>query len=110
MGKIAKSLLGEGVKLGVSSRGVGSVAMNNEGVNVVGEDFMLATAADIVADPSAPDAFVDGIMEGKNWVWDGGVLREQQAAKTYKQINTLASSRQLQENKIKLFSDFLKNL
>ena len=110
MGNIAKSLLGEGVKLGVSSRGVGSVAMNNEGVNVVGEDFMLATAADIVADPSAPDAFVDGIMEGKNWVWDGGVLREQAAAKTYKQINTLASSRQLQENKIKLFSDFLKNL
>ena len=110
MGNIAKSLLGEGVKLGVSSRGVGSVATNNEGVNVVGEDFMLATAADIVADPSAPDAFVDGIMEGKNWVWDGGVLREQQAAKTYKQINTLASSRQLQENKIKLFQDFLKNL
>ena len=110
MGNIAKSLLGEGVKLGVSSRGVGSVAMNNEGVNVVGEDFMLATAADIVADPSAPDAFVDGIMEGKNWVWDGGVLREQQAAKTYKQINTLASSRQLQEKKVKLFSDFLKNL
>ena len=110
MGNIAKSLLGEGVKLGVSSRGVGSVAMNNEGVNVVGEDFMLATAADIVADPSAPDAFVDGIMEGKNWVWDGGVLREQQAAKTYKQINTLASRRQLQEKKVKLFSDFLKNL
>ena len=75
MGNIAKSLLGEGVKLGVSSRGVGSVATNNEGVNVVGEDFMLATAADIVADPSAPDAFVDGIMEGKSWVWDGGVLR-----------------------------------
>ena len=110
MGNIAKSLLGEGVKLGVSSRGVGSVAMNNEGVNVVGEDFMLATAADIVADPSAPDAFVDGIMEGKNWVWDGGVLREQAAAKTYKQINTLSSSRELQEKKVKLFSDFLKNL
>ena len=110
MGNIAKSLLGEGVKLGVSSRGVGSVATNNEGVNVVGEDFMLATAADIVADPSAPDAFVDGIMEGKSWVWDGGVLREQAAAKTYKQINTLASSRQLQEKKIKLFQDFLKNL
>ena len=110
MGNIAKSLLGEGVKLGVSSRGVGSVAMNNEGVNVVGEDFMLATAADIVADPSAPDAFVDGIMEGKNWVWDGGVLREQAAAKTYKQINTFSSSRELQEKKVKLFSDFLKNL
>ena len=110
MGSIAKNLLDEGVKLGVSSRGVGSVSMNNEGVNVVGEDFMLATAADIVADPSAPDAFVDGIMEGKDWIWDGGVLREKFAAKTYKQINTLASSRQLQENKLKLFKDFLGNL
>ena len=110
MGKIASNLLGEGVKLGVSSRGVGSLQKTREGVNVVGEDFTLATAADIVADPSAPDAFVDGIMEGKSWVWDGGVLREQAAAKTYKQINTLASSRQLQEKKIKLFQDFLKNL
>ena len=110
MGNIAKNLLDEGVKLGVSSRGVGSVNMNNEGVNVVGEDFMLATAADIVADPSAPDAFVDGIMEGKDWIWDGGVLREKYATRTYKQINTLASSRELQENKIKLFQDFLSNL
>ena len=97
MGSIAKNLLDEGVKLGVSSRGVGSVNMNNEGVNVVGEDFMLATAADIVADPSAPDAFVDGIMEGKDWIWDGGVLRQKFAEKTYKQINTLASSKELQE-------------
>ncbi len=110
MGTIAKNLLDEGVKLGVSSRGVGSVSMNNEGVNIVGEDFMLATAADIVADPSAPDAFVDGIMEGKDWIWDGGVLREKYAQRTYKQINTLASSRQLQENKLKLFQDFLGNL
>ena len=110
MGSIAKNLLDEGVKLGVSSRGVGSVSMNNEGVNVVGEDFMLATAADIVADPSAPDAFVDGIMEGKDWIWDGGVLREKFASKTYKQINTLASSRELQENKLKLFKEFLGNL
>ena len=110
MGNIAKNLLDEGVKLGVSSRGVGSVNMNNEGINVVGEDFMLATAADIVADPSAPDAFVDGIMEGKDWIWDGGVLREKYATRTYKQINTLASSRELQENKIKLFQDFLSNL
>ena len=110
MGKIASNLLDEGVKLGVSSRGVGSLNKTNEGYSVVGEDFTLATAADIVADPSAPDAFVDGIMEGKSWVWDGGVLREQAAAKTYKQINTLASSRQLQEKKIKLFQDFLKNL
>ena len=110
MGNIAKSLLDEGVKLGVSSRGVGSVRMNNEGVNVVGEDFMLATAADIVADPSAPDAFVAGIMEGKDWVWDGGILRERVAEKTYKKINTLVDSRQLQENKLKLFQDFLGNL
>ena len=110
MGTIAKNLLDEGVKLGVSSRGVGSVNMNNEGVNVVGEDFMLATAADIVADPSAPDAFVDGIMEGKDWIWDGGVLRQKFAEKTYKQINTLASSKELQENKLRLFQDFLGNL
>ena len=68
MGKIAQSLLGEGVKLGVSSRGIGSLKQTKEGYNVVGEDFMLATAADIVADPSAPDAFVEGIMEGKEWV------------------------------------------
>ena len=110
MGNIAKSLLDEGVKLGVSSRGIGSIRQNNEGVNVVGEDFMLATAADIVADPSAPDAFVDGIMEGKDWVWDGGILREKYAEKTYKQINTLADSRQLQENKLRLFQDFLGSL
>ena len=110
MGNIAKSLLGEGVKLGVSSRGVGSVAMNNEGVNVVGEDFMLATAADIVADPSAPDAFVSGIMEGKEWVWEGGILREQLAEKTAKKINTLVDQNALEEHKLGLFQDFLANL
>ena len=77
MGKIASSLLGEGVMLGVSSRGVGSLKTTSEGHKVVGEDFMLATAADIVADPSAPDAFVQGIMEGKEWIWDGGKLRKQ---------------------------------
>ena len=110
MGDIAKSLLGEGVKLGVSSRGVGSVAMNNEGVNVVGEDFMLATAADIVADPSAPDAFVSGIMEGKEWIWEGGILREQQAAQTQKRINTLVDQKRLEEKKLELFGDFLSNL
>ena len=110
MGKIASSLIDEGVKLGVSSRGVGSLRESSNGCKMVGEDFQLATAADIVADPSAPDAFVDGIMEGKDWIWDGGVLREKFAAKTYKQINTLASSRQLQENKLKLFKDFLGNL
>ena len=89
MGKIAESLINEGVKLGVSSRGIGSLKMTKEGCNIVGDDFMLATAADIVADPSAPDAFVEGIMEGKDWVWDGGILRESQARKTYRTINTL---------------------
>ena len=110
MGKIASSLIGEGVKLGVSSRGIGSLKMTKEGVNIVGDDFMLATAADIVADPSAPDAFVEGIMEGKDWVWDGGILREKYAEKTYKQINTLVTNKQLDEKKLSLFNDFLNNL
>ena len=110
MGKIASNLLGEGVKLGVSSRGVGSLNKTNEGYSVVGEDFTLATAADIVADPSAPDAFVDGIMEGKDWVWDGGILRERLATKTYKQINTLVDQRKLDEKKLSVFEDFLANL
>ena len=110
MGKIAKSLIGEGVTLGVSSRGVGSLKENRDGCKVVGEDFMLATAADIVADPSAPDAFVSGIMEGKEWVWEGGILREQQATVTKKRINTLVDQGRLEEHKLNLFSDFLSNL
>ena len=110
MGKIASNLLGEGVKLGVSSRGVGSLNKTNEGYSVVGEDFTLATAADIVADPSAPDAFVDGIMEGKEWVWDGGIIRERPASKTYKQINTLVDQNKLDEKKLSVFEDFLANL
>ena len=110
MGKIASSLIEEGVKLGVSSRGIGSLKPTREGVNVVGDDFMLSTAADIVADPSAPDAFVEGIMEGKDWVWDGGILREAQAAKTYKQINTLVDQKQLDEKKLEVFNNFLNNL
>ena len=110
MGKIASSLIEEGVKLGVSSRGIGSLKMTKEGINVVGDDFMLATAADIVADPSAPDAFVEGIMEGKEWVWDGGILREKYAEKTYKEINTLVTQKQLDEKKLSLFNDFLANL
>ena len=110
MGKIAKSLIDEGVKLGVSSRGVGSLKMTNEGHKIVGEDFQLATAADIVADPSAPDAFVNGIMEGKEWVWEGGSLREQLAEKTGKRINTLVSQKQLDEHKLGLFQDFLSSL
>ena len=110
MGKIAKSLIAEGVTLGVSSRGVGSLREDNKGCKVVGEDFMLATAADIVADPSAPDAFVSGIMEGKEWVWEGGILREQLAKQTEKRINTLVDQKALEEHKLNLFNDFLLNL
>ena len=110
MGKIAESLLKDGVTLGVSSRGIGSLRENNKGYKEVGEDFMLATAADIVADPSAPDAFVQGIMEGKEWVWDGGVLREKLAENTRRKINTLANQRRLEEHKIDLFNDFLNSL
>jgi len=110
MGKIAESLLKEGVTLGVSSRGIGSLRENTKGYKEVGEDFMLATAADIVADPSAPDAFVQGIMEGKEWVWEGGMLREKMAQQTQKRINTLVDERRLQEHKIELFNQFLNSL
>jgi len=110
MGKIAQNLIGEGVTLGVSSRGVGSLKEDLHGCKVVGEDFMLATAADIVADPSAPDAFVSGIMEGKEWVWEGGILREQLAKQTEKRINTLVDQKRLEEHKLNLFNDFLLNL
>ena len=110
MGKIASSLIEEGVKLGVSSRGIGSLKMTREGVNIVSDDFMLATAADIVADPSAPDAFVQGIMEGKEWIWDGGILRERYAENAKRQINTLVQQKQLEEHKLSLFNDFLNSL
>ena len=110
MGKIAKSLLDEGVMLGVSSRGIGSIKEDTNGVKVVGEDFMLATAADIVADPSAPDAFVSGIMEGKEWIWEGGILREQLAERTQQRINTLVTQKRLEEHKLELFNNFLSNL
>jgi len=110
MGKIARSLIDEGVMLGVSSRGVGSLREDRNGYKVVGEDFMLATAADIVADPSAPDAFVSGIMEGKEWVWEGGILREKLAEQTKRRINTLVDQRRLEEHKLNLFNEFLSNL
>ena len=110
MGNIAKSLLDEGVKLGVSSRGIGSLRESRDGAKVVADDFMLATAADIVADPSAPDAFVNGIMEGREWVWEGGILREQLAEKTKKRINTLVDQRALEEHKLSLFEDFISKL
>ena len=96
--------------LGVSSRGVGSLIPTNEGYSVVGEDFMLSTAADIVADPSAPDAFVNGIMEGREWCWQGGILREKLAEQTKRKINTLVDQKRLDEQKLNLFNDFLANL
>ena len=110
MGKIAMALINEGVMLGVSSRGVGSLKVTNEGHKIVGEDFMLATAADIVADPSAPDAFVQGIFEGKEWVFANGKLTEQLIEKTNRRINTLVDQKLLDEYKVQLFEDFLKNL
>ena len=109
MGKIAESLLADGVKLGVSSRGMGSIT-NIEGVNHVGEDFMLATAADIVADPSAPDAFVDCVMEGKEWVWEGSVLRERKVEEIKENINISVDKGILEANKLRLFADFLSTL
>ena len=108
MGKIAKNLLDEGVKLGVSSRGMGSI-IKKENCNMVADDFMLATAADIVADPSAPDAFVDGIMEGKEWVWDNGILKEATVAEIKTEIDE-ATLINLQERKVSAFAKFLKSL
>ena len=105
MGRIAGALLNDGVTLGVSSRGMGSLVQRN-GANYVGEDFMLATAADIVADPSAPDAFVQGIMEGREWVWDNGLLREQDVARVQKQIND-APVHQLDEAVLNGFYELL---
>jgi len=110
MGKIAKNLVEEGVTLGVSSRGIGSLSETKQGYKLVGEDFMLATAADIVADPSAPDAFVQGIMEGKEWVMVGGILKEQEIEDTRSTINKLVVTRELEEKKIQLFQNFLSNL
>ena len=110
MGKIAASLVEEGVKLGVSSRGIGSLRTTKEGCNIVGDDFMLATAADIVADPSAPDAFVEGIMEGKEWVWEGSILREKFASDAKRRINTLVDQKRLEENKLDLFNEFINSL
>ena len=108
MGNIAKNLLGEGVQLGVSSRGMGSIE-KREDVAVVRDDFMLTTAADIVADPSAPDAFVNGIMEGKEWVWDNGILKEREVAK-YQRYMDGASRRDMEARTLKVFEDFLGKL
>ena len=108
MGKIAKSLLGEGVQLGVSSRGMGSID-KREDTSYVMDDFMLATAADIVADPSAPDAFVNGIIEGKEWVWDNGILKESKVAK-YKRYMSESTRQNLEERTLEVFKNFLAGL
>ena len=105
MGKIAAGLLGDGVQLGVSSRGMGSL-VQREGVNYVGEDFHLATAADIVADPSAPDAFVQGILEGKEWIWDTGLLKECDIEQVKHTIAT-APAHRLHEAILEGFHDLL---
>jgi len=107
-GKIVKNLIDEGAQLGVSSRGMGSIQSSSQG-NVVGKDFYLATAADIVADPSAPDAFVEGIMEGKEWVWDNGVLKSK-SIEEYKSEIERARRTELAEIKSKVFKDFVSKL
>ena len=107
-GKIVKNLIDEGAQLGVSSRGMGSIQSSSQG-NVVGKDFYLATAADIVADPSAPDAFVEGIMEGKEWVWDNGVLKSK-SIEEYKSEIERARRTELAEVKSKVFKDFVSKL
>ena len=109
MGKIAESLLKDGVCLGVSSRGIGSLRENSKGYKEVGEDFMLATAADIVADPSAPDAFVQGIMEGVEWIYDAS-RNSWLIEKTQKKVNRLIETREYQEKKLELFNEFLNSL
>ena len=107
-GKIVKSLIDEDAKLGVSSRGMGSLKPQKD-AQVVQSDFYLATAADIVADPSAPDAFVEGIMEGKEWVWENGLIREKYISE-YKREIANASSKNLDNVKIRAFGDFLSKL
>ena len=106
-GKIVKGLIDEGAQLGVSSRGMGSLVQRG-GFNYVKDDFYLATAADIGADPSAPDAFVEGIMEGKEWVWENGILTARRIESYKKQIKS-ASKSNLEEAKLYAFADFLSN-
>ena len=108
MGKIVKSLMDEGCKLGVSSRGMGSLQQKG-GTNYVKDDFYLATAADIVADPSAPNAFVEGIMEGKEWVWNHGALVESHVAELRKKFDVKQRLRQSNIEALE-FAKFLKNL
>ena len=108
MGEIVKNLMDEGAKLGVSSRGMGSLEQKN-GANYVKDDFYLATAADIVADPSAPNAFVEGIMEGKEWVWDNGALIEEELVRMKKRINEKVRKKHANQDALE-FARFLKLL
>ena len=107
-GKIVKNLNDEGAQLGVSSRGMGSI-QQSQGKNIVGRDFYLATAADIVADPSAPDAFVEGIMEGKEWVWDNGMLKSR-SVEAYKEEIERTQRHELAKVKSRIFTDFMSKL
>lgn len=109
MGTIVKNLIGEGASLGVSSRGLGSVQKNRDGLMEVQDDFFLATAADVVADPSAPDAFVAGIMEGVEWVWDNGILKSQQMEQLKMQVQR-APHKDLERVKMAVFESFLNQL
>ena len=108
-GKIVKNLIDEGAKLGVSSRGMGSLERSRSGEARVGNDFYLATAADIVADPSAPDAFVEGIMEGKEWVWDNGILKSMEVER-YKEEIEKTKRAELAEKKASIFKHFLNKI
>ena len=109
MGRIVKNLIDEGANIGVSSRGMGSLKKNGKGVNEVQDDFMLA-AVDIVSDPSAPDAYVNGIMEGKEWVWDNGILKSREI-ENHKKLIENASTREERENKVLFaFVDFLSKI
>jgi hypothetical protein len=110
MGQIVKGLINEGASLGISSRGMGSIAKNKDGIMEVQDDFYLATAGDIVADPSAPDAFVRGIMEGVEWVWDNGLLKAQKLEQYKEEINRGARQRISEETAIKVFQQFLTDL
>jgi hypothetical protein len=108
MGNIARGIMESGGQLGVSSRGMGSIKENKNGIMEVQDDFYLATAADIVADPSAPDAFVHGIMEGVEWVWDNGILKAQKLEEAKKQIDSAVASRELtEEKKLEIFERML---
>ena len=111
MGKIVKNLIDEGANLGISSRGMGSLKKNGQGIMEVQDDFMLATAGDIVADPSAPDAFVNGIMEGKEWIWDNGLLKERDIQSFQEDIEDAYTTKRNRENKLmEVYASFMSKL